>query len=139
MQFRYKAEGAIGWTDTGWVTREGSGAATYAEQIADLSANTTYYFMALLLYDGMAVNGTVHTFTTCSDPIPPAVVTANATYVSARSAKLNMAYNFYDYSPVQVQFRYKAEGASAWTETGWEAQNGLGVHTYAEQIANSVI
>jgi len=136
VQFRYKAEGAIGWADTGWVTREGSGADTFAEPIADLSANTTYYFMALLLYDGTELNGTVHTFTTCRDPIPPAVETANATYVSARSAVLNMAYNGYDYSPVQVQFRYKAEGASAWTETGWEAQNGSGVHTFAVPIAN---
>ena len=136
VQFRYKAEGATEWTDSGWVEQNGSSKQTYAKQIANLSANTTYYFMAMLLYDDMVINGSVHTFTTCRELITPTVWTRNATNVSVAAATLNMAYNFYDYSPVQVQFRYKAEGASAWAETGWIAKNGSGVHTYAEQIAN---
>jgi hypothetical protein len=134
VQFRYKAEGATGWTDTGWVEQNGSGTHMYAEQITYLSPNTTYYYMAMLLYDGMAVNGTVRSFTTCREPIPPTVVTGNATSVSATTATLNMRYEFNDYSPVQVQFRYKAEGASAWTDTDLVSQNGSDDHTYAEQI-----
>jgi hypothetical protein len=111
VQFRYKAEGATGWT----------------------SPNTTYYFMALLLYHGMEVNGTVHSFTTCREPILPTVTTENVTNITDVSATLNMVFDPTDYSPVQVQFRYMAEGASAWNETGWVFQNGC--HTYSELIA----
>jgi hypothetical protein len=136
VQFRYKAEGATEWTDTDWVQQNGSGADTYAEQIANLSPNTTYYYMALLLYDGMAVNGTVHTFTTCRERIPATVWTGNATNVSMATATLNMGFEFHDYAPVNVQFRYKAEGAIGWTDTGWVQQNGSGADTYAEQIAD---
>jgi hypothetical protein len=136
VQFRYKAEGAIGWTDTGWVQQKGSGTHTYAKPIANLSHNTTYYYMAMLLYDGMAVNGSVQSFTTCREPIPPTVVTENATNVSAATATLNMAFESNNYSSVQVQFRYKAEGVSTWKETGWVSQNGSGAHTFAVPIAN---
>ena len=136
VQFRYKAEGATGWTDTGWVQQNGSGTHTYAKQITNLSPNTTYYYMAMLLYHGMEVNGTVHSFTTCKEPILPTVVTENVTSVSVATATLNMGFEFNDYSPVQVQFMYKAEGARGWNETCWVSRNGSIAHTHAESIAN---
>jgi hypothetical protein len=150
VQFKYKAEGASGWNETEWVSQDGSGAHTYAEPIANLSANTTYYFIALLLYDGTELNGTWLNFTTSREPIPPTVWTGNATNVSvatttrnmgyelsakntyysmaktekatcipAANVTLDMGFEFHDYSSVQVQFRYKAEGATGWTDTGW--------------------
>jgi hypothetical protein len=136
VQFRYKAEGAIGWTDTGWIAREGSGAATFAEQIANLSANTTYSFLAMLRYDDTELNGTELSFSTCRELIPATVCTGNATNVSMTTATLNMGFEFHDYAPVNVQFRYKAEDATVWTDTGWVTRNGLGAATYAEQMTN---
>ena len=136
VQFRYKAEGASAWIETDWVSQSGSGSHLYSEPIARLSRNTTYYFMAMLQYDSTVLNGTELNFTTSGKLIPPTVSTKKATNVTAASAIVNMAFDFNDYTTVQVQFRYKAEGASAWNETGWVSQNGSGPHTYAEPIAD---
>jgi hypothetical protein len=135
VQFRYKEEGASAWNETGWVAQSGSGSHSFSEPIAGLSSNRTYYFMALLKYDGAVLNGTENSFTTSGEPRTPTVTTKNATNITTASATLNMAYEFMDYSSVQVQFIYKAEGASAWNETGWVAQTGSGSHSFSEPIA----
>jgi hypothetical protein len=135
VQFRYKAEGARGWMDTGWVAQTGSGTHSFSESIAGLSSGTTYYFMAQLKYDGAMLNGTENSFTTSSESRASTVSTKNATNITTASATLNMAYDFMDYSSVQVQFKYKAEGASGWDETGWVAQSDLGTHSFSEPIA----
>jgi hypothetical protein len=135
VQFRYKAEGASAWNETGLVSQNGSGSQTYAEPIAGLSKNTTYYFMATLQYDSTVLNGTEVNFATNRDLTPPTVSTKTATNVSDAAAILNMCYEFNDYDTVRVQFRYKAEGASAWNLTDWVSHSGSGSYTYAEPIA----
>jgi PKD repeat protein len=135
VQFKYMAEGTSAWNETGWVAQSGSGTHSFSESIAGLSSNKTYYFMALLLYDGTVLTSTENSFTTSVEPRPPTFSTKNATNITTAAATLNMAYDFMDYNTVLVQFRYKAEGASAWNETGWVAQSGLGTHSFSEQIA----
>ena len=135
VQFRYKVEGASAWNETGWVSQAGSSSHSFSEPIADLSSNKTYYFMAQLKYEGTVLNGTEVSFTTSGEPRAPAVTTENATNIATASATLNMTYDFMDYSSVHVQFMYKAEGASAWNETGWVAQTGSGSHSFSESIA----
>jgi len=134
VQFRYKAEGASAWTETGWVTREGSGAATFAEPIANLTYVTTYYFQAMLQYESTVIEGAEKSFITFERPI---VRTKTATNITDATAVLNMAFDLKDYRSVRVQFKYKAEGASgAWDETGWVSQSGSGFHRYGEPIAD---
>jgi hypothetical protein len=130
VQFKYKAEGATVWAATGWEYLNGS--QTYSESITNLSAITTYYFKAQLLYDSTELEVGEKSFMTLE---PPAVHTKTATNITDATATLNMAFDFNDYDSVQVQFRYKANDASEWNDTGWVAQNGSGFHWYSEPIA----
>ena len=130
VQFRYMAEGASAWNETGWVFQNGS--QTYAKSIANLSAITTYYFNAQVLYDSTEIEVGEKSFMTLE---PPAVHTKSATNITDATATLNMAFNFNEYNSVLVQFRYKANDTSEWNDSGWVAQNGSGFHWYREPIA----
>jgi hypothetical protein len=80
VQFKYKEGEELEWDRTGWVSRTGSGSQCYSETIVNLSANTTYYFLALLLYDTTEIEGVEKSFVTLA-PVP--VPTATPTPTSA--------------------------------------------------------
>jgi hypothetical protein len=64
----------------------------------------------------------------------PAVTTKDATNIGKKGAKLNMDYDFKDYSQGNVRFRYKKASEGSWTyNTTWVSKSGSG--NYTEQIS----
>jgi len=82
VQFKYKEGEELEWDRTGWVSRTGSGSQCYSETIVNLSANTTYYFLALLLYDTTEIEGVEKSFVTLA-PVPVPTATPTPTSASA--------------------------------------------------------
>jgi hypothetical protein len=71
VQFKYKEGEELEWDGSGWVSRTGSGSQCYSETIVTLSANTTYYFLALLLYDTTEIESVEKSFVTLAPTSPP--------------------------------------------------------------------
>jgi hypothetical protein len=62
VRFAYKNSTDSAWSYTAWVSRTADG--TYAEVLAGLDFNTTYYFKSWLKYNGTVVGGAALQFTT---------------------------------------------------------------------------
>jgi len=72
-------------------------------------------------------------FTRKDAMITPTVTTNDATKIGKKNARLNMDYDFNDYSSGYVEFGYKEAIGGSWTYTGWKARSGSG--SYFEQIS----
>lgn len=68
---------------------------------------------------------------------PPTVTTQDASNIGENSARLNMNYNFNDYSSGQVRFAYKKQSAGSWSYTTWSSQSGSGSYnTYVYSLSS---
>jgi type II secretory pathway pseudopilin PulG len=62
VQFRYKKSTDAAWTYTGWAAASGSGA--YSSSLSGLTSNSSYYFVARLMYGATQIEGGQLSFTT---------------------------------------------------------------------------
>ena len=124
VRFAYRKTTDAAWTETSWVWRAEDGA--YVEILVGLDSNTTYEFKAQLQCNP-EIGGEVLTFTTAK--VEPTVATGAATDVTTDSATLNMSYTVGDYSPVEVRFRWREEGAIDWITTAWADKADSGSHS----------
>ncbi|MEA3478141.1 MAG: PKD domain-containing protein [Bacteroidota bacterium] len=120
VHFIYREDGASTWSEIDTVSKSGS--ESYEKEIKGLSSGTVYYFKAQLCYDSTVISGTEKCFKT---PALPTVTTKTAKAVMDTSATLVMDYDFKDYGPGNVRFKYRRAGHDL-SYTSWVSKSGSG-------------
>jgi len=135
IRFRYRPSGGS-WSYTSWSYRTTT--TTYSQTVYGLNPDTNYEFCAqgYGTEDTTTITGDTLTFHTASTPPGDvSVATYSATGIGENQATLQGAITNFNNNPsAEIRFRYRVQGTTTWSYTGWVTRTAT--TTYPETVTS---